>query len=195
MPNQKPCLARSSCQAPVHPQPVCSPCLQVRAIFEAAVACTKEGVVVKPDIMVPLVGTALELANQEALIRSIGAQVMKESGVNVEYKVGGGGCLGNGGGVVGWGVPCCKLLWRRDAVPLPWRCFCRGCSGRGRGAPWAQGRRFCFVALHLGGPGGCFAFTLPLPQARILPSQPLQHPLPATDPPPPPGCTPRRWGP
>jgi hypothetical protein len=29
---------------------------QVRAIFEAAVECVKAGVVVKPDIMVPLVG-------------------------------------------------------------------------------------------------------------------------------------------
>lgn len=59
----------------------CAP--QVRAIFEAAVACARDGVDARPDIMVPLVGTAAELANQEALVRGVAEKVMAESGVRV----------------------------------------------------------------------------------------------------------------
>src|SRR3972149_5881870 len=35
--------------------------MQVRAIFEAAADCTKRGIVVKPEVMIPLTGTVKEL--------------------------------------------------------------------------------------------------------------------------------------
>jgi len=35
--------------------------MQVRAIFEAAADCTLDGVVVKPEVMIPLTGTVNEL--------------------------------------------------------------------------------------------------------------------------------------
>ena len=62
--------------------------MQARAIFEAACAAQKDGVVVKPDIMVPLVGTVAELQNQTRMIREIAATVFEETGVTVEYRVG-----------------------------------------------------------------------------------------------------------
>lgn len=47
----------------------------MRAVFEAAATCKKDGVDVKPEIMVPLVGTVAELKDQEALIKRIAAEV------------------------------------------------------------------------------------------------------------------------
>ena len=35
--------------------------MQVRAIFEAAADCTLRGIVVKPEVMIPLTGTVKEL--------------------------------------------------------------------------------------------------------------------------------------
>eukprot|EP00983_Pelagomonas_calceolata_P045962 1139950-Pelagomonas_calceolata.AAC.4 len=48
---------------------------QVRAIFEAAAACKKAGVDVRPEIMVPLVGTLAELKDQEVLVNRIAKEV------------------------------------------------------------------------------------------------------------------------
>ncbi|GFR52346.1 hypothetical protein Agub_g14892 [Astrephomene gubernaculifera] len=63
--------------------------MQVRAMFEAAVQVMNSGGVVQLDIMVPLVGTAAELRNQEQLVRRVGEQVMSEHGnVRVPYRVG-----------------------------------------------------------------------------------------------------------
>lgn len=56
---------------------------QARAIFEAAVSQTRAGVVVKPDVMVPLVGSLAELRHQENVIRAAAEAVMTESGVQV----------------------------------------------------------------------------------------------------------------
>lgn len=62
--------------------------MQARAILEAAAELQKDGVKVLPEIMVPLVGTKAELANQEAIIRSVGEQVQKEHGIKLAYMVG-----------------------------------------------------------------------------------------------------------
>ena len=62
--------------------------MQVRAILEAAVAVQAEGVEVKPDIMVPLVGTIEELKHQTKMIRDTAATVFAEKGQTVEYRVG-----------------------------------------------------------------------------------------------------------
>src|SRR5690606_12573741 len=62
--------------------------MQVRAIFEAAVQVTREGVVVRPEIMVPLVAHVEELRRQAVLIRETADGVLKEAGVEVPYLVG-----------------------------------------------------------------------------------------------------------
>ena len=62
--------------------------MQARAIFEAAAALTKKGVKVYPEVMVPLVGSATEYNDQEAIIRRMADEVMKEKGVKFKYLVG-----------------------------------------------------------------------------------------------------------
>lgn len=62
--------------------------MQARAIFEAAVDVSDEGVDVRPEVMVPLVGTLAELKSQEAVIREIADAVFAEKGSRVEYLVG-----------------------------------------------------------------------------------------------------------
>ena len=62
--------------------------MQVRAIFEAACNVAKDGVKVFPEIMIPLVGTLKELANQVAIVRRVAAEVFAEKERKVEYLVG-----------------------------------------------------------------------------------------------------------
>ncbi len=62
--------------------------MQVRAVFEAAADCQADGVDVQPEIMVPLVSAAAELADQEAVVREVAAEVFDEHGVEVDYLVG-----------------------------------------------------------------------------------------------------------
>ncbi|KAG6731998.1 hypothetical protein I3842_01G155200 [Carya illinoinensis] len=62
--------------------------MQARAIFQAAVSMSNQGVKVFPEIMVPLVGTPQELGNQVTLIRSVAKKVFSEMGSSLSYKVG-----------------------------------------------------------------------------------------------------------
>ena len=62
--------------------------MQARAIFEAAVKCAKEGVKVKPEIMIPLTTGRKEMANQAALVRKVADEVFAEKEAKVEYLVG-----------------------------------------------------------------------------------------------------------
>ncbi|HIJ74162.1 MAG TPA: pyruvate, phosphate dikinase [Candidatus Hydrogenedentes bacterium] len=62
--------------------------MQARAILEAAAELAKKKIKVLPEIMVPLVGTKNELANQAALIRGVAGQVQKEYRVKLKYLVG-----------------------------------------------------------------------------------------------------------
>jgi pyruvate,orthophosphate dikinase len=62
--------------------------MQARAIIEAACKVKKEGVDVKPEIMIPLVTHIAELKDQEKVVRRIAEEVMKREGVKVEYMVG-----------------------------------------------------------------------------------------------------------
>jgi phosphoenolpyruvate synthase/pyruvate phosphate dikinase len=62
--------------------------MQVRAIFEAAAQVQGEGLVVRPEIMVPLVSTAEELRHQSELVHEVARQVMGEHGMKIEYTVG-----------------------------------------------------------------------------------------------------------
>jgi pyruvate,orthophosphate dikinase len=62
--------------------------MQARAIFEAAVKVAKEGVKVKPEIMIPLTTGLKEMANQAALVRKVAEEVFAEKEQKVEYLVG-----------------------------------------------------------------------------------------------------------
>src|SRR5712692_8427278 len=62
--------------------------MQARAIFEAAVAVTKDGVKVYPEVMIPLTATVKEMANQAEIVNRVAKEVFKEKGRIVEYLVG-----------------------------------------------------------------------------------------------------------
>ena len=62
--------------------------MQVRAIFEAACDVKKEGVNVKPWVMIPLIGHVNELKTAEATLVKVAKEVMAEKGVQLEYKFG-----------------------------------------------------------------------------------------------------------
>ncbi len=62
--------------------------MQVRAIFEAAADCTLRGIVVKPEVMIPLTGTVKELEWIQPRLERIATAVMAEKNVKFEYKFG-----------------------------------------------------------------------------------------------------------
>lgn len=62
--------------------------MQVRAILEAAINVQKKGVVVKPEIMVPLVSVGNELRLQRNLIEKTAKSVFSEKGIKVNYEIG-----------------------------------------------------------------------------------------------------------
>ena len=62
--------------------------MQARAIFEAAVDCSKKGIKVHPEVMIPLVATLKEMANQGAIVRRVAEEVFKEKGTKIDYMVG-----------------------------------------------------------------------------------------------------------
>ncbi len=62
--------------------------MQARAVFEAAAKVQKEGIRVRPEIMIPLVGFKKELDNQVAVVHAVAEQVQKETGQKIKYLVG-----------------------------------------------------------------------------------------------------------
>ena len=62
--------------------------MQARAIIEAAANVSKEGIKVKPEIMIPLVGELKELKYVKDIITRTAAEVMKEKNVQLDYMVG-----------------------------------------------------------------------------------------------------------
>ncbi|HIE43822.1 MAG TPA: pyruvate, phosphate dikinase, partial [Candidatus Omnitrophica bacterium] len=62
--------------------------MQARAIIEAACELSKKGIKVYPEIMIPLIGTKEELANQRKVVDAIAKEVMDKYGVKVKYSVG-----------------------------------------------------------------------------------------------------------
>ena len=63
--------------------------MQARAIFEAAVQVAKKGVVVIPEVMIPLVGFAKELELQKAIVVRVADEVLGAAGMtDLHYKVG-----------------------------------------------------------------------------------------------------------
>ncbi|MDY0041450.1 MAG: putative PEP-binding protein, partial [Desulforhabdus sp.] len=62
--------------------------MQARAIIEAACEVKQEGIDVRPEIMIPLVGHVAELRNQRIVVEEVAQEVMKSTGTQVEYTVG-----------------------------------------------------------------------------------------------------------
>lgn len=62
--------------------------MQMNAIFEAVVELTKQGVTVKPEVMIPIVGTKAEMKFFREMADRIAADVKKASGVDFGYLVG-----------------------------------------------------------------------------------------------------------
>ena len=62
--------------------------MQVRAIFEAAIAVKAQGVVVEPEIMIPLIGHVEELKAAREVLERVAREVMAEAGETVNYKFG-----------------------------------------------------------------------------------------------------------
>lgn len=62
--------------------------MQARAILEAAVEVSKEGIPVRPEIMIPLVGIVRELEAQKTVVDRVAREVFTEKGGKVAYTVG-----------------------------------------------------------------------------------------------------------
>ena len=62
--------------------------MQTRAIIEAAILVQEEGIPVKPEIMIVLVGFPKELHLQLEIVNKTATQVMEEKKVKVKYMVG-----------------------------------------------------------------------------------------------------------
>jgi pyruvate,orthophosphate dikinase len=62
--------------------------MQARAVFEAAAMVQKEGIKVRPEIMIPLVGFKRELDLQLEVVHQAARAVMAEQKVKLEYLVG-----------------------------------------------------------------------------------------------------------
>ncbi|MEM6648322.1 MAG: pyruvate, phosphate dikinase [Bacteroidota bacterium] len=62
--------------------------MQARAILEAAVEVSADGVEVHPEIMVPLIGTLAEFKNQKTIIQSVADKVFEEKGTSVDFLIG-----------------------------------------------------------------------------------------------------------
>ncbi|EAR01121.1 pyruvate, phosphate dikinase [Maribacter sp. HTCC2170] len=62
--------------------------MQTRAIIEAALNLKEKGIIAKPEIMVPLIGTANEFIEQKQIIKETADKVFEERNDSVEYQIG-----------------------------------------------------------------------------------------------------------
>ncbi len=62
--------------------------MQVRAIFEAACMVAKEGIDVRPEIMIPLTSHVNELKRQRGILEEEAKDVMAEQDTQIDYKFG-----------------------------------------------------------------------------------------------------------
>ncbi|NJD10865.1 MAG: pyruvate, phosphate dikinase [Gemmatimonadetes bacterium] len=62
--------------------------MQARAIFEAAVNVSKEGIDVLPEVMIPLVGDIKELEQQREIVLRVAEEVQQASGIKLHYLIG-----------------------------------------------------------------------------------------------------------
>ncbi|MFH2053879.1 MAG: pyruvate, phosphate dikinase [bacterium] len=83
---QNPMLGHRGCRLSLTFPEICE--MQVAAIIGAACAVKKDGVDVRPEIMIPLTGTQRELLDLRKLSVQVAAKTMQEAGVEVDYLVG-----------------------------------------------------------------------------------------------------------
>jgi len=62
--------------------------MQARAIFEAACEVSKRGTKVIPEVMIPVVMEARELANQREIVDRIAKETLKKYGIKMKYMIG-----------------------------------------------------------------------------------------------------------
>jgi len=62
--------------------------MQVRAIFEAACDLKKDGMEVKPEVMIPLIGHVNELKEARNVLERVAKEVMAEKGQQIDYQFG-----------------------------------------------------------------------------------------------------------
>jgi pyruvate,orthophosphate dikinase len=62
--------------------------MQARAVFEAATEVQRQGIKVRPEIMIPLVGFKKELDLQVEVVHRVAREVMAEKKVKLNYLVG-----------------------------------------------------------------------------------------------------------
>ena len=62
--------------------------MQARAILEAAVRAMRRGIVVRPEIMIPLVSTVKEFENQRAIVEDVAERVLGGMGEKISYLIG-----------------------------------------------------------------------------------------------------------
>ena len=62
--------------------------MQVQAILEAACEVKKDGINVKPEIMIPLIAHVNELREQEKVVRKVAEKVFQKYGIEVNYLLG-----------------------------------------------------------------------------------------------------------
>ena len=62
--------------------------MQSRAILEAAAELVMDGLNIKPEIMIPLVGTVTEYIDQEKIVRNVASKIEKQYGISINYLVG-----------------------------------------------------------------------------------------------------------
>lgn len=62
--------------------------MQAQAILEAACEVKKDGIDVKPEIMIPLIAHVNELREQEKVVREVAKKVFQKYGIEVNYLVG-----------------------------------------------------------------------------------------------------------
>jgi pyruvate, orthophosphate dikinase len=62
--------------------------MQARAIFQAAAKLTKMKKKVYPEVMIPLVGTLMELKNQKEVVERVAREVKEQTGTQFPYLIG-----------------------------------------------------------------------------------------------------------
>ena len=59
--------------------------MQARAIFEAVVLVAKKGIKVIPEVMIPLIGSAAELADQKAIVKAAAEDILGKAGMKDQH--------------------------------------------------------------------------------------------------------------
>ena len=62
--------------------------MQTRAVIEAAINVTQEGIKTEPEIMIPLIGDVKELKYVKKIVTETADEIIKNAGISLKYSVG-----------------------------------------------------------------------------------------------------------